>query len=403
MLQMVVIDLSPQDDPNVIFETLNARGTPLEQSDLIKNFALSGAEDRESDIWANLDDDWWRDEVRQGRLFRPRLDMLLNYWLAMRTGSEVSPSRVFDVFRNYIRDQQIGEAMSQVKRDLANYRRFQAGDRSAEENLFYYRTRVMQVGVITPVLLQLLAVEHGTRIRAFRALESFLVRRMICRQTTKDYNRLVLDLAVRLQTGTSERADRIVTGFLKKQTAYARKWPSDYDVADSMESSSLYRLLIRGRLRLVLEGIEARLRSAKAEQPDVPRSLTIEHLMPQSWKDNWPLPDGVDRVLAEHERNALIHSIGNLTLVTQKLNSALSNAPWKCMNPDDKINCWACANSASNEPKCKCAGLLKHSNLSLNSELTTEFHWDEGSIRARSRYMAKLVSECWPGPDSDQW
>ena len=68
MLQMVVIDLSPQDDPNLIFETLNARGTPLEQSDLIENFVLSRDRNPQGDIWGNLDDGWWRREVRQGRL-----------------------------------------------------------------------------------------------------------------------------------------------------------------------------------------------------------------------------------------------------------------------------------------------------------------------------------------------
>ena len=71
MLQMVVIDLSPQDDPNLIFETLNARGTRLEQSDLIKNFVLSQERDQHVDIWGNLDDGWWRREVRQGRRSGP--------------------------------------------------------------------------------------------------------------------------------------------------------------------------------------------------------------------------------------------------------------------------------------------------------------------------------------------
>ena len=56
MLQMVVIDLSPQDDPNLIFETLNARGTPLEQSDLIKNFVLSQEGNIERESWGDLDD-----------------------------------------------------------------------------------------------------------------------------------------------------------------------------------------------------------------------------------------------------------------------------------------------------------------------------------------------------------
>ena len=228
MLQMVVIDLSPQDDPNLIFETLNARGTPLKQSDLIKNFVLSQERVSQGDVWGNLDEGWWRMEVRQGRLLRPRLDMLLNYWLAMRTGSEVSPTRVFDVFRNYVDGQEVQAVMSVVKRDFANYRDFEsAGGRSLEEKSFYYHVDVMQARVITPVLLLLLSAEEGTRLRAFSALESFLVRRMICRQTAKDYNRLVLELASRLRDSGLDKADTVTAGFLREQTAYAREWPRD--------------------------------------------------------------------------------------------------------------------------------------------------------------------------------
>ena len=315
MLQMVVIDLGSQDDPNLIFETLNARGTPLEQSDLIKNFVLSREGGPQDDIWGNLDDGWWRTEVRQGRLFRPRLDMLINYWLAMRTGSEVSPTRVFDVFRNYVDGQELHAVMAVVKHDLVNYRDFESTrGRSPEEESFYYH--VMQARVITPVLLLLLSAEEGTRIGAFSALESFLVRRMICRQTTKDYNRLVLEMASRLRESGLDKADAVTAGFLKEQTAYAREWPSDEAVADALGSSPLYRLLTRGRLRLVLEGVERRLRlSGKTEQPAVPKNLTIEHLMPVGWdKMEWQLPEGVDTDAATYQRNTLSHSIGNLTL-----------------------------------------------------------------------------------------
>ena len=384
MLQMVVIDLDPQDDPNLIFETLNARGTPLEQSDLIKNFVLSRERDQQGGIWGNLDDGWWRTEVRQGRLFKPRLDMLLNYWLAMRTGSEVSPTRVVDVFRGYVKDQDIHAAMSEVKKDLVSYREFESSrGRSLEERSFYYHIDVMQARVITPVLLLLLSVEEGMRIRAFRALESFLVRRMICRQTTKDYNRLVLELASRLQKSGLDKADTLTAEFLKEQKAYAREWPTDETVADVLASSPLYRLLTRGRLRLVLEGVEHQLRSSgKAEQPTVPRNLTIEHLMPVGWeKEDWPLPEDVDTDAATYQRNTLIHSIGNLTLATQKLNSSMSNDPW---------------NNKRNE-------LQEHSVLLLNNELLTRPTWDEEPIRSRSRRVAELVSARWPGPTSDEW
>ena len=384
MLQMVVIDLSPQDDPNLIFETLNARGTPLEQSDLIKNFVLSRDRIPQGDVWGNLDDGWWRREVRQGRLFRPRLDMLLNYWLAMRTGSEVSPSRVFDVFRNYVDDQEVHAVMSVVKHDLMNYRDFEsARGRSSEEKSFYYHVDVMQARVVTPVLLLLLSAEEETRTRAYSALESFLIRRMICRQTTKDYNRLVLELASRLRESGLDKADTVTAGYLKEQTAYAREWPSDEAVADALESSPLYRLLTRGRLRLVLEGVEHRLRSSgKAEQPAVPTNLTIEHLMPVGWRmEEWPLREGVDRDVATYKRNTLIHSIGNLTLVTQKLNSSMSNDPWACKRDE----------------------LQEHSVMLLNNELLSQPSWNEETIRCRSRRMANLVSERWPGPTSEEW
>lgn len=385
MLQLIVIDLDGKDDPNVIFETLNARGTPLEQSDLVKNFVMAqSGETVEGDrsIWGNLDDQWWRDEVRQGRLLRPRLDMLLNYWLAMRTGDDVPPSRVFDTFRRHADETSVATVMSDVKRDFTQYRRFEsAGQRSKEEDLFYYRLDVMQLRVVTPVLLLLLSAEHETRIRAFKALESFLVRRMICRQTTKDYNRLTLDLATRLRESGLEKADAIVTGLLKEQTAYSREWPSDTAIANHLANSPLYRLLTRGRLRLVLEGIERQLRSTKSEQTDVPRNLTIEHLMPVSWKGHWPNPVGSDQQTSEYERNQLVHTIGNLTLLNRKLNSSVSNNPWA----DKK------------------AEFLKYAVLNLNGELMGVEHWDDDTIRERSNRLARLVAQCWPGPDAEEW
>ena len=385
MLQLIVIDLDDKDDPNVIFETLNARGTPLEQSDLVKNFVMSQSGETvagDGGTWGNLDDQWWRTEVRQGRLFRPRLDMLLNYWLATRTGDDVPPRKVFDTFRRCTVDASVVAVMSDVKRDFAEYRRFEtAGQRSQGEDLFYYRLNVMQAGVITPVLLLLLSVEHQSRIQAFKALESFLVRRMICRQTTKDYNRLTLELATRLRESGLQKADAIVASFLKGQEASSREWPSDTAITSHLANSPLYRLLTRGRLRLVLEGIESQLRSTKSEQTAVPTNLTIEHLMPVSWKGHWPNPVGPDAQIAEYERNQLVHTIGNLTLLNSKLNSSVSNNPW----PEKK------------------AEFLKYAVLNLNGELMNAERWDDEVIRERSKTLAGLVTKCWPGPDAAEW
>ena len=179
MLQLVVIDLDTQDDPNLIFETLNARGTPLEESDLVKNYVLSGGQGL--DLWGNLDDRWWREEVRQGRIRRPRSDMLLNHWLAMRTSTEVTSANVFNAFRSYASGHGIGKVMTDVKHGLTSYREYDTtqGNKIGAGS-FYHRISVMEAGVITPVLLLLLSAEQEPRQRALAVLESFLVRRMIC-------------------------------------------------------------------------------------------------------------------------------------------------------------------------------------------------------------------------------
>ena len=251
-----------------------------------------------------FDDQWWRDEVRQGRLLRPRLDMILNYWLAMRTGSEVSPTRVFDVFRSYVGNKDLSSVMSAARKDLANYRDYEtATGRNVDEKLFYYRTDAMQARVIAPILLLLLGIEPATSMGTLDALESFLVRRMICRQTTKDYNRLILELASRIQESGLDKADEVTSGFLREQTAYSREWPSDASVAHALESSPLYRLLTRGRLRVVLEGVETRLRSSgKSEQTAVPRNLTSVR---QKTRKRL-IPEGISRISSGEVRSDVV-------------------------------------------------------------------------------------------------
>ena len=299
MLQMVVIDLGPQDDPHMIFETLNARGTPLLQSDLIKNYvAYRAGQTAQDGLWGELDDDWWREEFRQGRLIRPRIDALLDYWLEMRTSEEVSAGKVFNAFRKVADNQQIEDVMSEVKDDLSNYRRHEMEPREPVEKVFRYRASVMQIGAFTPALLVILSKLDKARFGALQALESFLVRRMVCRNTTKDYNRLALDLASELDECGPEDADRAVVKFLSGQQADSRRWPTDEDLENACSSLPLYRLLTRGRLRLVLEGVEEQYRKTSlAEETQAPRNLTIEHVLPQSWEAHWPLPNNID----EHE------------------------------------------------------------------------------------------------------
>lgn len=395
LLEFVVIDLASADDAFIIFETLNARGTPLLASDLIKNFVLqSGSavgedtEELHQEYWLPLEDAWWREDVRQGRIVRPRIDVFLNYWLVMETADEVQSHEVFPRFRHHV--EATGGAIRTVVKDVrevaATYRAFEDADPMSRVGVFLYRWRTVDAGTTTPVLLWLFsrpetAVSDEERFEAIKALESFLVRRMICRMTTKDYNKLFLELMSQLHDSAPGEAARSLVGYLSKQTSESRRWPTDREVDHAILDLPLYRLLTRGRLRMVLEAIEDHLRGRFAEEHRCPRgSLTIEHVMPRAWEEHWPLDPGSDEAQARLDRERLLHSLGNLTMVNGRLNPKLSNAPW-----DQKREI-----------------LAKHTVLYLNKELLSAYQntdWSEEAVRSRGVSLANAVKEIWaPAP-----
>lgn len=388
LLQLVVIDLSTTDDAAVIFETLNARGTPLLASELVKNFVLQEAvgaglnrDALDRDHWSHLEDNWWRKEIRQGRILRPRLDAFLGYWLTIRNANEVQSHEVFPRFREYVEGSRrpITDVVTDVVRVAEVYRKLETQD-ELDSNLgrFLYRWHVLEAGVTTPVLLWLFSAEPGIltpagRERCLTALESFLVRRMICRITTKDYNRLFVEMLSRVQAARSN-ADDVFVGYLASQGADARRWPDDRELTRAFTELPLYRLLTRGRLRMILAALEESLRGPYAESRHVqPDTLTIEHIMPRSWEKHWPLGPAAD----PDERSSLVHTIGNLTLLTGQLNTAQSNAGWDT----------------------KRIAIGAHSVLYLNKRLLDTYgngDWDEARIRDRCRTLAAQASTIWP-------
>jgi hypothetical protein len=379
----------------VIFETLNDRGTPLQASDLVKNFLFQEIEAAGGDsdylyesLWKPFDTEPWRRKMSQGRLFRPRVDVFLQHWLILRTLGDVTSTDIFTAFRNYAKAESAEAPI--VLADLsvmgASWNGFDHQDPHSWLGTFVYRQRVMQADSLGPVLLWLFDKYSPTpedqQIQAIAALESWLVRRMVCRLTTKDYNSLYLELLSQLKDVEPGSRGVAVERFLQGQSADSRTWPSDATVTEQLKVQPLYRLLTRARLRMVLEGIEDYLRTSKTEEPVVRGKLTIEHVMPQTWHGHWPLPEVTEMGEAAEEASArrdnLIHTIGNLTLLTQSLNSGISNGAW----PDKR------------------AGLIEHGVLRLSAPLKAAETWGEESIEARSANLAAVVCDIWKKPQS---
>lgn len=408
-LQLVAIDLTATDNPQMIFETLNDRGTPLLAADLVKNYVFLSIDKPgvdidqwERDYWGDFDDPWWREEISQGRYLRSRIDIFLQYWLTMRLHDDVPIDGLFKLFREFAQGQGIADPATaeqlliSLRADARQFRGFADFEPDTPEGTFYYRVvEAMQMGVATPVLLWLLSAERAVpateRARSLAALESWLVRRMLLRLTTKDINRVTVALLKELSAGEPTDAGAVTERFLTGQTAWSRYWPTDDELIASLARAKLYGVVQQGRIRMVLEAIEDAKRTAKSEIPHCPRNLQVEHIMPQSWQTHWG-GDLHGEPLATGTRHRMVQTLGNLTLVTAKLNPSLANLPWL----DDD------ATRIKPRSEGKRAQFDQHSMLLLNRDLVKRHpdRWTEADIASRGQALCAAVAAIWPRPSS---
>ena len=141
-----------------------------------------------------------------------------------------------------------------------------------------------------------------------------------------------------------------------------------------------YAISPRTRLVDILWELELASRSKLAEQSDQSPNLWVEHVMPRSWGDDWPYEDGstgnpTDEDPRAIARNNILHTLGNLTLLTDGLNISSGNKSF-------------------DEKKAKFA---EHSSLFLNKWFAGKDRWTEAEIQERGERLADLAVARWAG------
>lgn len=407
-LVVVAINLDQKDDDQLIFETLNDRGTPLLAADLIKNMVFQRGDELGADVevwgekyWADFDEDWWRQEVQQGRLFRSRIDLFLQYWLTMREQDEVPAEKVFAHFREHAKSRlttadSATQLLVELRRDADTFRGFAELDPGSTPGRFYARVvEALELGATIPLLLWLISDNHDIPEEAVHcslaAVESWCVRRTLLRATMKDVNRFVIALIKHLDELPADKVGEGTVEFLLDQTADSRVWPTDDQVMDSVPHSKLYGNVRQNRLCMMLSAVEQKRRSERNEDVTLPLNLQIEHVMPQKWRTHWS--DGIsDDPIAGGIRDRLVQSIGNLTLLTGSLNASLSNRPW--LDSDaEKV-----APSGQEAGKGKRSLIDKYSLLVLNKEIVQNHadSWTDDDITSRGLAITSDLVEIWP-------
>lgn len=403
-LQLVVIDLGEDDESQVIFETLNARGTQLLPADLIKNFLFRRAQTEGSDIdtlyeenWAEFDSDFWREEVKQGRENRPRIDIFTRHFLTLAMRRDIRVGHIFNEYKSYVQytadwdscfidpARSASEHIALLKTYAGHFREFFSPTPGSRLSRFLARLEVIDTSTVYPLLLlcsQQLRPQQQDEFEAIlTVIESYLFRRMICGLTTKNYNRLFLDLIRHLEREKQITVQAVST-FLLSSEGESVRFPTDTELKAALLDYPLYQWWPQYRVRAVLKALERALAHAKSEAISLPNGLTIEHILPVTWQEHWPLPAEVQDDLQKklefsQRRDRLKHTLGNLTLVTSSLNPALSNSAWSVKKPE----------------------LLKWSKLNLSRDLHDHDEWEEQAILARGKNLAKAAIGIWPYPD----
>lgn len=394
LLKLVSITLEPGDNAQIIFETLNARGTPLLALDLVKNAVFHAAtrqklkvDELYQNVWRpELDQEHWRTMQRQGRLNRPRADLFLMHWLGMKLQQVVPATELFSRFRQRILEQATAPLADELARELCRdagiLRGFDTQPAGSEEATFFDRLSVLDTSALLPLALLLFrepAITPDRRRRPLRVLESWLVRRALMRLTVKNYNQQIPVMLKRV-AAEPQHADDVLVDHLRSGVGQVSRWPTDEDLTEYLTTRPMYGNVAGPRLVMALAAVEHNLYTAKTDLPQVPKNLTLEHIVPQQWQKHWPLPADAPEDAAVRNRRDHLHRLGNLTLTTGALNATLSNSAWSA----------------------KQAALNQSSKLLLNVELTTTYgkSFDEAAIDQRGAALADRICAIWPSPEA---
>ncbi len=407
---VVEIILGENDNSQEIFNSLNARGKPLSQSDLLRSYIFMRAEKNEIDrdrlyntYWSRFESAWWDEETRRGNQTSSRLDTLTRTLLSSKLGSAVDVRRVHSAYTEWIETNTPYTSLEDELGEFVSYGAYFEqlnGKSDGPLSAFGRRMRTWETTTVFPLAIYLAAegsLSAQELSQALAHIENFVVRRAVCGLQTKEYNKFFIEVIARLRKSSATES-RSLNEILAAGEGETRRFPDDQEFATAWKTKPFYNRLTSGQLTLMFQQLEAEIRSDRAEATPIP-NVSVEHIMPQQWTDNYPLAgESVSkemnnewffgrteeekesykrlRPLIQQRRN-LVHSIGNLTAVTQTLNAAMRNAGFA-------------------EKK----QYLRESVLALNRYFDEISDWNEHAIEDRADSLLRHARVLWSGPST---
>jgi uncharacterized protein with ParB-like and HNH nuclease domain/predicted transport protein len=378
LAKLVVVDIAlsrDQDNPQLIFESMNSTGRELSQADLIRNFILMGLEPK---LQTHLYEQFWRPmDVDFGQdAYSTHFDGFMRHYLTVKTGDIPNVREVYDAFKAYARSPSTAKAgVEALVADIRAFSRYfcaMALGTEVDPDLkqAFHDLRELRVDVAYPFLLELYRdyatgmLSCGDFLAAARLVEAYVFRRAICNIPTNSLNKTFATFTKALK---KDRYLESVQAHFLGLPSY-RRFPSDDEFRRDLQTRDLYNFPRRTYWLRRLEN------HGRKERVPVDE-YTIEHILPQ----NENLSSAWENDLgAEWERiqETWLHTLGNLTLTGY--NSEYSDRAF--IEKRDMV------------------GGFKESPLKLNQGLGQLNHWNEETIKARADRLAGLALDVWSAP-----
>ena len=361
-LSVVSIVLDYDDNPHLVFESLNAKGRPLTQADLIRNYFFMRIHISQQD---EIHLKYW--QPMQMALADNLTECIRHY--LMRNGSLVKQNDVYFTLKDRVGQIDALTALKDIALFAGYYEKLLQPVREINPKIQNLLKRINRLEVTTayPFLLNCYHDYSEGRLSAdsfeavLQILENFVVRRFVCNVASSELNKIFPQLyAQALIRNPGCFSDGV------RQVLQTRGYPKDSEFRSRLIESKLYGAGERTtKTKLILESLE----TSFGHHEIVPfTSLTIEHVMPQTPTEWWQQHLG-EEWFADHE--LYLHTLGNLTLTAY--NSELSNDSFLAK---------------------KVHFATSHVELNRYFELLTT--WNREAIEIRSKELAEQAIGIWP-------
>jgi len=395
-LNIVEIKLKKgEDDPQLIFESLNSTGLDLTEADKVRNFLLMNLEYEKQKTYYN---DYWRkiEELTQSNMIS-FIDMssFIRDYITYKKKYTPKIDEVYFEFKKFFNNQFKRENLESLFKELLRFAKYysyiinsdyknndvpEEKIKKINEYLSYLNT--LEVTVSYPFLLEVFndfetekIINIDEFLEVLKIIESYIFRRIICDLPANSLNKIFMSLGKEIKNYIDYKSNyvEILKYILTQKKEGNQKFPNDFEFEDRIINKDIYNMSHKNKSHLLIrletfnnnESSEKAIRQKLDEQ-----ELTIEHIMPQKLNPSWEkdLGNECNRI---HEK--YLNTLGNITLTGY--NKEYGNKPFLF--------------------KKTCEHGFDESTLFLNHYLKNINFWDESEILNRANILKKRALDIW--------